>query len=85
MDAPKIIYLQWSEHPEAEVTWCVDQAAQDEDVDVEYVRKDIVDDLLALLNEWLHTPYFHDYGEWYDWVGEFKPRVHTAIAKADGK
>jgi hypothetical protein len=47
MSAPKIIFLQWSEHPEAEVTWCEDQAAQDEDVDVEYVRKDIVNDLLA--------------------------------------
>ena len=46
-EAPKIIYLQWSDHPLAEVTWCIDQAAQDEDADVEYVRKDIVDDLLA--------------------------------------
>ena len=38
-NAPDKIYLQWDEHPNAEVTWCVDQVADGyHAVDIEYTR-----------------------------------------------
>ena len=42
--APKIVYLQWHSHDYIDITWCEDKL---EDTDVEYIRRDIADKMLA--------------------------------------
>ena len=46
MAAPERIYLQWCDCKDCEVTWCVDQVAMDDQVDVEYIRYDLVENLV---------------------------------------
>jgi hypothetical protein len=81
MTALRTIYLQVDE---SEVSWCVDQI---HDTDVEYVRKDIVDDLLAALKEtWTfleQAPEF-PYRLLAD-AEELQEIVRDAIAKAEGE
>ena len=69
--APKKIYLQWHSHDYIDITWCEDKL---EDTDVEYIRRDIADKMLAAckaalfyINEDLlaHGLPLHLY---YDWV-----------------
>ena len=35
--------------------------------------------LVALLKEWVDTPYFETFEEWAIWVSDFLPRVESAI------
>jgi hypothetical protein len=37
-NAPRVIYLQWNDPPDDDVTWCVDEI---NDSDVAYIRMDI--------------------------------------------
>ena len=44
--APETIYLQWQDYEGEDVTWCVDKINE---TDVEYVRKDLYDDMVAMV------------------------------------
>ena len=52
-EPPDRIYLQWDEHPLAEITWCVDQVANEDGVeDVEYIRADLAKRLAITVLAW---------------------------------
>lgn len=70
----------------AEVTrWrCVSDRAERADAEVARLNSK-VEELTALLREWIATPFFEDEDRWRSWVNKFKPRVEAAIDIVDKK
>lgn len=87
MNTPKTIYLQWTDDIEDEVTWCVDKNAEEGKTDVEYIRADIVDDLLKACEASSFALKSYQYGnQAVDLAKEVSKFCDTAIAKAkDGE
>ena len=88
MTAPKTIYLQWCDCKDAEVTWCVDQVAEDGQADIEYIRSDISDGLLEACEELVRVLTEPDYHEDYLMMpGEDRAvkKAQALIAKVRGE